>query len=90
VTALTEERCRTLIERLCSGLGWNVRPEQGMPYVLFTGEGRWIAFGRTWSEAFACLYDNVRVFAMSPDVPAWTRPCGSPEELAMKIEVVLP
>ena len=86
---MTEERCRALVERLCSGLGWSVRPAPAVRYVLFTGEDRWVAFGQTWSDVFACFYDNVHVFAMSPDIPAWTRPCGSAEELAMKIEVAL-
>ena len=89
MTALDEERCRTLVERLCAGLGWSVRPVPGVRKVLFTGEDRWVAFGWTWSDVFACFYDNVRVFATSPDIPAWTRPCGSPEELALKIEVAL-
>lgn len=89
MTALDEERCRALVERLCSGLGWSVRPVPGVHKVLFTSEDRWVAFGWTWSEVFACFYDNVHVFAMLPDIPAWTRPCGSPEELAMKIEVAL-
>ena len=90
MTALTEERCRELVETLCSGLGWTVRPVPGVHKVLFTGEDRWVAFGWTWSEVFACFYDNVHVFAMSPDIPAWTRSCGSPEELALKIGMVLP
>lgn len=89
MTALGEERCRDLVGKLCFRFGWSVRPVPGVHKVLFTGKNRWVAFGWTWSEVFACFYDNVHVFTMSPDIPAWTRLCGSPEELALKIEVML-
>ena len=90
MTALGEEKCRKLVEKLCSGLGWEVKWTPEMPYVLVTSENSWIAFGQTWSEMFVCFYDNVHVFAMSPDIPVWAILCGSPEELALKIEALLP
>lgn len=86
---LDEERCRELVEKLCSGLGWEVRSVPEMPYVLFTSEDRWCAFGGTWKSLYANFCENAYGFAYPyVDVPRWAR-CSSPEELAMKIEVIL-
>lgn len=91
MTVLDEERCRELVGKLCSGLGWEVRPVPGMPYVLFTRGDRCCAFGNTWKELCESFCENSYGFAYPfVDVPKWTRRCSSPEELAMKIEVMLP
>lgn len=90
MTALTEEKCRELVETLCAGLGWEVRREPGMPYVLFTREDRWCAFGETWKSLYANFCESAYGFAYPfVDIPLWTRRCSSPEELALKIEVTL-
>ena len=94
MTALGEERCRALVGKLCSGLGWEVRPAYGNPYVLFTDEGKWCAFGGTWAKLYASFCENAYGFAYPfinvPHVPRWARSCSSPEELALKIEALLP
>ena len=90
MTVLDEERCRILVGKLCSGLGWNVKPVPGMPYVLFTGEDRYCAFGETWKELYASFCESAFGFSYPfVDIPRWTRRCSSPEELALKIEVAL-
>ena len=97
MTVLDEERCRELVGKLCSGLGWEVRPEPGMPHVLFTGEGRWIAFGGTWKSLYESFCESAYWFASAYGVacpfvggiPRWARLCSSPEELALKIEALL-
>lgn len=90
MNALTEERCRALIEKLCSGLGWEVMRKPEMPYVLFTRKDRYCAFGGTWKELYASFCESAYGFAYPfVDIPRWTRSCSSPEELAMKIEVAL-
>lgn len=86
--AMTEDTCRELVETLCLGLGWEVRREPAMPYVLFTGEDRLVAFGGTWKSLYASFCESAYGFA-SPlvDVPPWARRCSSPEELALEIGV---
>lgn len=91
MTVLDEKRCRELVGKLCSGLGWEVKRVAEMPYVLFTGEDRYCAFGETWKALYANFCKSAYGFAYPfVDVPRWTRQCSSPEELAMKIEVMLP
>ena len=90
MTALGEERCRELVGKLCSGLGWSVRPGPSMRYVLFDEAGRWITFGQSMSDVVESLCDRswtgiIDAVAM----PAWLRECVSPEELAVKVEVSL-
>jgi len=90
VTELGEERCRELVGKLCSGLGWEVRPMLETPYVLFTGEDRWCAFGGTWKELYESFCESAYGFAFPfVDIPRWARRCSSPEELALKIETAL-
>lgn len=91
MTVLDEERCRELVGKLCSGLGWKVGPEPGMPHVLFTGEGRWIAFGGTWKSLYENFCESAYGFACPfvGGIPRWAMLCSSPEELALKIEVSL-
>ena len=91
MTALDEERCRALVEKLCSGLGWEVKPVSGIPYALFTHEDRWCAFGGTWKELYENFCESAYGFAYTyVDIPKWARRCSSPEELALKIEAALP
>ena len=82
---MTEERCRALVERLCSGLGWSVRPAPGVRCVLFDQKGRWITFGQSMAWLVASLCD----WSYSDILPAWMQRCSSPEELALKAEVAL-
>ena len=90
MTALDEERCRTLVERLCAGLGWNVWTAPAVRYVLFDRAGRWITFGQSMSDVVKSLYDRSYPDRSYPDVmPAWMRECSSLEELALKAEVAL-
>lgn len=89
MTVLDEERCRTLVEKLCSSLGWEVKPTAEKPYVLFTKD-RWCAFGETWRGLYANFCESAYGFAYPfVDIPQWARQCSSPEELALKIEVSL-
>jgi len=91
VNALDEKTCRALVEKLCSGLGWEIKRVPGMPYVLFTRKDRWCAFGETWKSLYANFCESAYGFAYPfIDIPRWTRLCSSPEELAMRIEVMLP
>lgn len=91
MTELGEERCRELVGKLCSGLGWEVKRVAEMPYVLFTGEDRWCAFGNTWRELYENFYESASEFAYPfLGIPRWARLCSSPEELAVKIEASLP
>ena len=87
MTALDEERCRTLVERLCSGLGWSVRPAPAARHVLFNRDGRWITFGQSMSDVVESLCGGWTASLNS--VPAWLRECSSPEELELKTEVAL-
>lgn len=90
MNVLDEKTCRGLVGKLCSGLGWEVKPVLEMPYVLFTREDRWCAFGNTWAELYANFCESAYGFAYPfVDIPRWARLCASPEELAMKIEVSL-
>lgn len=90
MTTLDEERCRTLVEKLCSRLGWSVRPAPAVQYVLLDRASRWITFGGSMTEVVGSLCDRSRTGIVDPDdLPAWLRGCASPEELAMKIEVML-
>lgn len=85
MTVLDEKRCRELVGKLCSGLGWSVRPAPGVRYMLLDRNGRWITFGQSMAEVVASLCDRVY-----PDIlPAWMRGCSSSEELALKAEVTL-
>lgn len=90
MTVLDEERCRLLIEKLCLSLGWTVRPAPAVRHVLFDRDGRWITFGQSMAEVVMSLCDRSYPDRSYPDVlPAWIRLCSSPEELALKAEVVL-
>lgn len=90
MTELDEERCRELVGKLCSGLGWEVRPMLETQYVLFTGEDRYCAFGGTWKELYESFCESAYGFAYPfVDIPRWARECSSPEELALKIEAAL-
>lgn len=90
MTALDEERCRDLVGKLCSGLGWSVRPAPAVRYVLFDRDGRWITFGQSMADVVVSLCDRSYPDRSYPDVlPAWIRLCSSPEELALKTEVAL-
>lgn len=85
MTPLDEKRCRTLVRKLCSRLGWNVRPAPAVRYILLDRNGRWITFGQSMAEVVASLCDRVY-----PDIlPAWIQGCSSLEELALKAEVAL-
>jgi len=91
VSTLDEKTCRELVERLCSGLGWSVRRAPAARYVLFTGGDRWCAFGETWKGLYAHFCESAYGFAYPfADIPGWARRCSSPEELAVKIGVMLP
>jgi len=85
VTEPDEEMCRALVERLCSGLGWSVRPAPAVRYVLFDRTGRWLTFGQSMAWLVASLCDR----SCSGMLPAWMQGCSSPEELALKAEVAL-
>jgi hypothetical protein len=90
VTVLDEKKCRELVGKLCSGLGWEVKRVAEMPYVLFTGEDRWCAFGGTWKNLYENFHESSYEFIYPfNDIPRWIRLCSSPEELALKIEVTL-
>jgi len=90
VTALDEERCRALVEKLCSGLGWSVRPAPAVRYMLLDRAGRRITFGQSMSEIVESLCYWSWTWIDDPDVmPAWLRECSSPEELMVKAEVAL-
>lgn len=90
MTALDEETCRELVGKLCSGLGWEVRRVAETPYVLFTREYRYCAFGGTWKELYESFCESAYGFAYPfVDIPRWARSCSSPEELALKIEAAL-
>ena len=91
MTALDEKTCRELVGKLCSGLGWSVRPAPAVQHVLFDRDGRWITFGQSMSDVVASLCDRSYPDRSYPDVlPAWLRECSSPEELELKVEVTLP
>ena len=87
MTALDEERCRALVGKLCSGLGWSVCPAPAVRYVLFDRTGRWITFGQSMVDVVEALCGP---WTADPgEAPAWMLECSSPEELALKIEVAL-
>jgi hypothetical protein len=88
---MTEERCGALVGRLCSRLGWSVRPAPAVRYVLFDRDGRWITFGQSAEEIVATLCDPAWAkIAAEGGLPAGLQGCSSPEELALKIEASLP
>lgn len=86
--ALPEDRCRELVEKLCRTYKWEVRPVPGVHLVLFTSEDRWVAFGWSWQDVFACFCESAYGLNYPfNDIPRWSRQCSSPEELAVKIDL---
>lgn len=91
VTVLDEERCRILVEKLCSSLGLTVSSAPAVRYVLFDETGlRWIAFGQSMAEIVGSLCDPSWSRIVGPRaLPACLQGCASPEELELKAEVAL-
>lgn len=90
MTVLDEETCGALVGRLCSRLGWSVRPAPAVRHVLFDRDGRWITFGQSAAEVVASLCDPAWAkIAAEGGLPAALLGCSSPEELALKAEVAL-
>lgn len=85
MTVLDEERCRELVGKLCSGLGWSVRERADIRYVLLNRAGGWITFGQSMTKIVMSLCEQPPSYA----IPKWILECSSPEELALKAEVAL-
>ena len=87
MTTLTEDRCRSVMETLCAGMGWEIAPVPGVPYVMFAGT-KCVTFGMTWRDLFLNFCNDSYGFAYRPpEIPSWARECSSPEEMAFKIEI---
>ena len=87
---LDEGRCKELVGKLCSALGWEVQPYPGMPYVMLDQTGQCAAYGRSWLGLFVC-FSNIaygRCCPLSNNYPKWAlEPTTSLEELAIKVDL---
>lgn len=88
---MNEDRCKELISKLCSALGWEVQLDSDMwPYVMFDHTGNCAAYGISWLELFVCFSNMAygRCCPFSDNYPKWALvPIVSLEELAIKIDL---
>jgi hypothetical protein len=88
--SLNEDRCKELIGKLCSALGWEVQRDPDMPHVMLDHTGKCAAYGRSWFELFNCFSNMAygRCCPFSDNYPKWALvPTASHEELAVKIDL---
>ena len=83
---MSEEWCYKLVERLCSSLGWAVKPVPPFQYVLLTEYNEWVAFGMTMADLFN-MFAEMKYFNLH--VPSWAWAKCTPEELALKMEMAM-
>lgn len=88
---MDEDRCRELIGKLCSALGWRIEPDDMWPYVMLDHTGNCAAYGRSWLGLFCCFSSIAygRCCPFSDNYPKWAleEPTDSLEELAVKIDL---
>ena len=88
---LDEDRCKELIGKLCSALGWEVRPDPDMwSHVMWDHTGNCAAYGGSWLGLFICFSSMAygRCCPFTNNYPKWAPvPTASLEELAVKIDL---
>ena len=86
---MTEDKCRELVDKICSTLNWKVEQYPNMPRVLLISKGKLCAYGYSWLGLFNSIatIGFGRCSPFSDDFPEWMKECSSCEELAVKIDL---